>query len=90
MGTTHALRRHSTGRHQHLVVHEEWCKGCGICVEFCPQQVLALDDRGKVRVAHPERCRLCRQCELRCPDFALELSEEDPGENDRAGNGGVS
>lgn len=90
MSMAHALKRHSTGRNQHLLVHEEWCKGCGICVEFCPQRVLALDDRGKVWIVHPERCRLCRLCERRCPDFALELSEEDPQENDLAENGGIS
>ena len=49
----------------------ERCKGCGICVEFCPKKVLELDKLGKICVAHPEDCIACGQCELRCPDYAI-------------------
>ncbi|HDR00295.1 MAG TPA: 4Fe-4S dicluster domain-containing protein [candidate division WOR-3 bacterium] len=48
-----------------------FCKGCRICVEFCPTGTLDLDDRFKVKVAHPEKCVACRMCELRCPDLAI-------------------
>ena len=47
------------------------CKGCGICVAFCPKSVLSIDELGKVVVAHPEYCIGCGQCELRCPDYAI-------------------
>ena len=52
-------------------VNVKWCKGCGICVAFCPKNALALGDDGKVYVANPEACSGCRLCELRCPDFAV-------------------
>lgn len=26
-----------------LLINREWCKGCGICVKFCPISVLELD-----------------------------------------------
>lgn len=51
-------------------VKEEWCKGCGICVAFCPRHVLGLKNE-KVVVIHPEDCNKCGQCELRCPDYAI-------------------
>ena len=54
-----------------LVIEESWCKGCGICVAFCPKQVLALDELGKVHVANGDACIGCGQCELRCPDYAI-------------------
>ena len=54
-----------------IKVNRDWCKGCGICVHFCPKQVLALDELGKVHVAKGEDCIACGQCELRCPDYAI-------------------
>ena len=56
------------------VIRERWCKGCGICVAFCPKKVLALHD-GKVVAERPEDCIGCKMCELRCPDFAIEIHE---------------
>ena len=41
------------------------CKGCGICVAFCPKKVLAIDELGKVIIVNPEACIACGQCELR-------------------------
>ncbi len=57
---------------EHRIIRE-WCKGCGICVYFCPKQVLELDPEGKVHPARPEACIACRMCELRCPDMAIEI-----------------
>jgi len=51
----------------------EWCKGCGICVHFCPKSVLELDDEQKVHAAQPDACICCRLCEYRCPDLAIEV-----------------
>ena len=69
-----------------LFVNEEFCKGCRICVYFCPRQSIRLceefNSRG-VNVPVPadmKKCSGCRICELYCPDFAIAISEEDaPG-----------
>ena len=47
------------------------CKGCGIRVAFCPKEVLAVDELGKVQVVNAANCIACGQCELRCPDYAI-------------------
>lgn len=62
-----------------LVIEQKFCKGCGICVEFCPNQVLALE-RGKVVSAQPDMCIYCGMCEKLCPDYAI-YTEERGDEN---------
>jgi len=57
-------------------INRDWCKGCGICVQLCPKNVLDLDEEEKVCVARPEDCICCKLCELRCPDFAIEVLTE--------------
>jgi 2-oxoglutarate ferredoxin oxidoreductase subunit delta len=68
------------------VIRRRYCKGCGICVAFCPKKVLALNE-GKVAIERPELCIGCRFCELRCPDYAIEVQESD-GAQESGRNGG--
>ena len=64
------------------VINKEWCKGCGICVHFCPKNVLELDNTGKVDAVRPEDCIACMLCELRCPDLAIQIKKNQEGENE--------
>ena len=63
-----------------VTVFPNWCKGCDLCVEFCPGSALEHGASGRVIVAYPERCHACRWCELHCPDFAIFVTEIHPGE----------
>ncbi len=63
-----------------VIVFPNWCKGCGLCVEFCPKDVLEQAEDGHVIVARPEACIACRWCELHCPDFAIFVNEIEPEE----------
>ncbi|MFZ5647436.1 MAG: 4Fe-4S dicluster domain-containing protein [Bacillota bacterium] len=58
-----------------LDVNVKWCKGCGLCVDVCPQKVLSMDDLGKVRVDNPEVCIGCGLCEATCPDLAISVDK---------------
>lgn len=58
-------------------IYKAWCKGCGICVAFCPAQVLARDEAGYPYVKSPEKCINCGWCEIRCPDFAITVNKKD-------------
>jgi len=49
-----------------------WCKGCYICVEFCPTKVLAMHPNGNHPiVVAPEKCTACHFCDTHCPDLAI-------------------
>lgn len=56
-----------------IEIIEKYCKGCGICVEFCPKKVLEIKGI-YASVKNLEACIKCGQCELRCPDFAIKVS----------------
>ncbi len=62
-----------------ILINRDWCKGCGICVHFCPTKVLELDAMEKSIVVRPEDCICCKMCELRCPDLAIEVLTEEAG-----------
>ena len=61
-----------------VTVFPNWCKGCHLCIEFCPVGVLEEGPNGRVIVAHPEKCTACRWCELHCPDFAIFVTDIGP------------
>lgn len=62
-----------------VAIDYDRCKGCGLCVAVCPQQVLALDqDRLNARGYHPAAlvdpngaCTGCALCALVCPDVCF-------------------
>ena len=56
-------------------INNKLCKGCGICVEFCPTNVLDLK-KSKAEVVDFDACICCMFCELRCPDFAITVEEK--------------
>ena len=62
-----------------VTIYPDWCKGCGICVAFCPAGVFALGKDGKAFVANEAECVNCGFCELHCPDFAVSVTPKDGG-----------
>jgi len=63
----------------YVVIDEEKCKACGLCVHFCPQKNLALSESINARGFHPARmmdedgCTACTHCALMCPDVCIKV-----------------
>lgn len=66
-----------------VVISEEYCKSCSLCVEACPKNVLAISEninpKGYRAVvdANPEECIGCGICAMRCPEAAIEVFREE-------------
>lgn len=75
----------------------ERCKGCGLCVDVCPKNVLELSTEVNAKgyfpayQARPEDCVFCTTCCIMCPDVAISITltsdEKKTGENTEANDG---
>ena len=49
-----------------------YCKGCEICVVFCPEAVLVMN-KEVAEVIDISKCTKCNICEYLCPDFSISV-----------------
>lgn len=61
----------------------EYCKGCSLCVEFCPVKILKLDGGAVnakgynlIKVTDPKKCIGCAFCAIMCPDSVITVWRE--------------
>jgi 2-oxoglutarate ferredoxin oxidoreductase subunit delta len=60
----------------------EKCKGCLLCVGYCPTKILAMDkthinEKGYnvIMVTDPEKCIGCAFCAIMCPDSVITVEK---------------
>ena len=63
-----------------LVIKEDLCKGCGLCVSVCPKNVLELDMNtinakgySPSSAVRPDECIACGNCAITCPDSVISV-----------------
>jgi 4Fe-4S ferredoxin len=79
------VKRRSIKKEEALTLNRNLCLGCGLCLDVCPKEALALSPssisggrlirRGEVNIDE-ERCIFCGICVALCPPRALRLMVE--------------
>ncbi|MCL2631785.1 MAG: 4Fe-4S binding protein [Coriobacteriia bacterium] len=61
-----------------IIVDQQFCKGCGLCVDACPDKLMALNlelisQKGynPAYCTDDEACNACLSCAQMCPDVAI-------------------
>jgi len=74
-------------RKQHTAVEIKFdrqrCKGCGQCVDVCPQENIEMSEKLNKKGHHyaqiidEAKCTGCGLCYLMCPDLVIEIEKAD-------------
>jgi 2-oxoglutarate ferredoxin oxidoreductase subunit delta len=62
-----------------IVINQSICKGCELCINFCPNKLISLGDKlnaiGYLPASFNDssECTACMSCALVCPEVAIEV-----------------
>lgn len=70
------------GKRISLKINKNRCKGCGLCIEICPQRILKISKMFNISGYHfveisENNCKGCKMCAIICPDTAIEIFLEE-------------
>jgi 2-oxoglutarate ferredoxin oxidoreductase subunit delta len=69
-------RKYMKGR---IEINQELCKGCELCISFCPKKLISLSDTLNAAGYLPSvfndagECTGCATCAVVCPEVAIEV-----------------
>jgi len=64
---------------QKVIIKQEICKGCELCVEHCPKGALEMGNEINskgffvAKLTDEETCNSCTFCAIMCPDMAIKV-----------------
>ena len=63
-----------------IEINKERCKGCGLCVDTCPQKIIRINRESHNAKGYfaaecfdNEKCISCKMCAIMCPDCAIKV-----------------
>ena len=71
-------------KEKNITVFKGLCKGCGFCIEKCPQKAISFSKKEVGVYSTPtveidlKKCNACGICESICPDCALKVEKQKP------------
>ncbi len=66
-----------------IYIDKELCKGCAVCVSFCPLRLINMSDHDvnasgyAIAEMNSDSCTACAICAMMCPDSAITVVKED-------------
>ena len=72
---------------------EDGCKGCELCVEACPKNIVIMADHLNAMGYHPatvlelESCISCGFCARMCPDVVITVRKGEKGNGEGTNEG---
>lgn len=61
-----------------IVINQERCKGCGLCIEACPKSIISFTGKSVNAHGYPyvsatnmDNCIGCASCGIICPDGCI-------------------
>jgi len=66
-----------------IIFNKDRCKGCGLCVMFCPKNIIEMSKEINnggyhypiIEEDNKHKCTVCINCAIMCPDLAIEVWE---------------
>lgn len=73
-----------TGEETTIVIQSHLCKGCELCVTYCPEDILEMGEELNTKAYHYPHvlankeadCKQCRMCERICPELSIFLGDK--------------
>lgn len=68
-----------------IVIDEMRCKGCALCTQACPRNLIVMSEKinrqgylpARISVENLRECTSCTLCAQMCPDVAITVYREE-------------